>query len=375
MKKTITILLLMYVYLGIAQDKIFVHTATTSNISISGHITYLDHPDINGNPNAPIVFSHVWNPDGALTGVYNDNIDGLWYDYSTGKWAIYNEDGSPMVNGASFFVYIASNPSDVTTHVADATNIIGLGNGTAINDPGFNGLYPGPYAVFSHYFNPHDVYNPHLYGFVYDDVSDKRALATEDASSIPNNAGFRILKKLSCSNCFDEISTTSNIYNNYFIIDNSLLNNNPDAAFVFSHYVNSFDISSTAFLNKKLSTFYSVSFQKWGIYIEDNTVTMPEDIAIDIIVAPRDTTNAVTEQTSDLNLTIFPNPVQNKLYLDSKQPIKQVDIIDVTGKQILHLEKEKNIVNIDVSKLKPGMYFVKVYTKNGQSFQKRFLKK
>lgn len=64
--------------------------------------------------------------------------------------------------------------------------------------------------------------------------------------------------------------------------------------------------------------------------------------------------------TIQSNFEIYPNPVKTILTINSKEPINNVEIIDITGKLLktnLRLSDKKNI---DVSDLKPGIYFIKI---------------
>ena len=74
MKKIFTLLLLISISFIYAQDKTYVHTATADNTN--NDITIINHPDLNGNPNAGIVYSHVWNPNGGPSS-FNDNFTTL----------------------------------------------------------------------------------------------------------------------------------------------------------------------------------------------------------------------------------------------------------------------------------------------------------
>ena len=54
----------------------FVHTATAEN-SVE-HITTLDHPLLNGNPDAVLIVTQNFNPS-ELGNVYNDQAIGVYY--------------------------------------------------------------------------------------------------------------------------------------------------------------------------------------------------------------------------------------------------------------------------------------------------------
>jgi hypothetical protein len=84
----------------------FVHYAVPDN-TISNS-TYLDNALTNGDPNAGLSVTQNWNPGGGW-GVYNDHPIGVRYDQAVQKWAIYNQDGTPMPNGAAFNVAVSGN--------------------------------------------------------------------------------------------------------------------------------------------------------------------------------------------------------------------------------------------------------------------------
>lgn len=83
-----------------------IHTVDGNNTS--NQWTYLNHPDLNNNPDALIFVTQVWNPGGTATGVYNNHNVGVQYK-SNNKWCIYNEDAASMPLGASFNVIFFKN--------------------------------------------------------------------------------------------------------------------------------------------------------------------------------------------------------------------------------------------------------------------------
>jgi hypothetical protein len=56
--------------------------------------------------------------------------------------------------------------------------------------------------------------------------------------------------------------------------------------------------------------------------------------------------------------TIYPNPVQDVLHVDVAES-KKIQVIDVSGR-VLFEETGLNSVEIDLTGLKPGTYFVSV---------------
>ncbi len=356
MKRIILLLTVFATTLFYAQDKIYVHTATAANIL--GYITYLDHPDLNGNPNANIVYKHVWNPNGE-SGVYNNHIDGLWYDGS--QWTIFNEDLSPMVEGAQFFVYIGSNNADFITHIADAAHVGVADSYTVIDDPDFNNADPGPYAVMSNYWNPNGIYNPHNYGFFYESTGNRRNIYSESGVTIPTDAAFKILKNgTGVIDRFTAESTAANITSNWFVIDNPALNNNPNATFVFQHYWGVNGASSLVVIDKVLSAWYTGI--NWAIYTEDVSA-MPEGIAVDIIVADQEVLGVNDNELTN-QVTMFPNPAKDVVNISTQNQINTVRIYNLLGQEVLNVKGSSNSMQVNTSNLTTGNYIVKVESGN-----------
>ncbi|WP_310993445.1 leucine-rich repeat domain-containing protein [Aequorivita marina] len=76
-----------------------------------------------------------------------------------------------------------------------------------------------------------------------------------------------------------------------------------------------------------------------------------------------------TEDFQDVQFTLYPNPTQNILSIDSPEPFNSVRIYSITGSLI----KETSNSQVDVSSLASGIYFVKVY-KQGRNSTKKVVK-
>jgi len=72
-------------------------------------------------------------------------------------------------------------------------------------------------------------------------------------------------------------------------------------------------------------------------------------------------TSTFSDEKNNLNENVYPNPAGNHLVIDNGQlKVENIKILDVVGKQIgnWQLTRGKNIV--DVSKLTPGIYFLRI---------------
>ena len=77
-----------------------------------------------------------------------------------------------------------------------------------------------------------------------------------------------------------------------------------------------------------------------------------------------------TEQSSSPH--IYPNPMNDRLYIETETKIEEVVIYDVYGRQQSTVNGQQSL-SIDMSDLNSGVYFVKIYTDNG-NFVKRIIK-
>lgn len=68
---------------------------------------------------------------------------------------------------------------------------------------------------------------------------------------------------------------------------------------------------------------------------------------------------------------IYPNPASTDLNINCQQPVQQIDIIDFTGKAVRNINYNKN--HIDISGLIPGIYFIKLRSKDA-TYVKKFIK-
>jgi hypothetical protein len=83
--------------------------------------------------------------------------------------------------------------------------------------------------------------------------------------------------------------------------------------------------------------------------------------------------------TSTLNegkeniVSIYPNPCQNQLYIQSSEKIKRGTVVSLEGK-VIWKSKEIDQNNIDVSSLKEGIYLLKLETVIGTFMHTYFSK-
>ncbi len=75
---------------------------------------------------------------------------------------------------------------------------------------------------------------------------------------------------------------------------------------------------------------------------------------------------------------LYPNPATNELILDVAYDVrwigKVISLINVNGQQAMRITITSRVQRIDISKLKPGMYFISVKKEDGSYIKQKFIK-
>ena len=81
----------------------------------------------------------------------------------------------------------------------------------------------------------------------------------------------------------------------------------------------------------------------------------------------------ISELSAALN--VYPNPVNDKLYIETAIEIEEVSIFDIYGRKLsLSISASQHLsISVDVSNLNAGVYFIKANTEDGEVV-KRFIK-
>ena len=107
--------------------------------------------------------------------------------------------------------------------------------------------------------------------------------------------------------------------------------------------------------------------------------TENEILYLDITNANGDVATFYTTTLSNasfekVELSIYPNPTSNLLYIEANQTdISAIEIFNLQGKRVMQVSVA-NLTEVDVSQLTNGMYFLKVSTSDGE-LTKKFVKK
>ena len=110
------------------------------------------------------------------------------------------------------------------------------------------------------------------------------------------------------------------------------------------------------------------TFEFYVVAFNDETESEPSEICTVVVKA-----DAIEEMNASFN--VYPNPVNDKLYIEAETEIEEVVVYDVYGRhQVTETPSHQGNLTIDVTDLNSGVYFVKVVTENGEAVQ-RFIKK
>lgn len=169
-------------------EAVFVQRAAPRNTLLNS--TYLDHPSINGNPEAFILVRPIPEPGGDAEN--SSHEIGVWYDSRRGgRWAIFNQHRAPLAAGATFEVVVMEGSNTIVHRAAPRNS---AGNKTYIDDPLINGN-PGAMLSVTQNWNPEgvgDTYNDHSVGVRYDAGEKKWTIFNRDREPMPDGAAFNV---------------------------------------------------------------------------------------------------------------------------------------------------------------------------------------
>ncbi len=215
-----------------------IHVATATNSA--GNWTDVDNTAANNNPNAIMIVTP--NKSAGVRGVLDTHAVGVWYDAMAGKWAIFNEDGTPIPHGAAFNVYATpassgrNNEGAITFTVTSANS---KGNWADIDNTASNN---NPNLFLNVTPNRSDTsvaYDAHPIGVWYDKVAGKWAVFNEGSmDAIPTGTTFNVfIDAPIVQGVFLQQATQANTSGNRTTIDNAVTNNDPNALlFVTSNF-------------------------------------------------------------------------------------------------------------------------------------------
>ena len=259
----------------------FVHRSTAVNVYYAG--TYLDHPALNGHPNAiPFIFQNT-GPGGVVLPVDNHST-GVWYDTAQGQWAVVNLDLTTMPVNVAFNVLVPFVDSAAFVHYATGTNI--FGNYTYFRHSLTDNL-PHTILFTTANWNPGGsggVYHNRPIGVKYENYWARWAVFNEDDTYMPTDPAFNVLIPVPDAGVFVHKATAANTSGQNTYLNHPLTNGRPDAVLIVTPNWNPGGGGGT-FDNHAVGVWWDSLRQMWAIYNLD-WVAMPTGAAFNVLVAP-----------------------------------------------------------------------------------------
>lgn len=126
---------------------------------------------------------------------------------------------------------------------------------------------------------------------------------------------------------------------------------------------NSFDIPLTSFTGVVMSDVFQFKFEGSG----------GKTVYIDNLYFHNGTT-AVSDLKENILVSMYPNPVQDRLNIVSAQEINQVVVRNLLGQNIKTIMVNNREASIDLNGISSGNYFITLKLANGQSSTQKFVK-
>lgn len=144
-----------------------------------------------------------------------------------------------------------------------------------------------------------------------------------------------------------------------------------------------FDRNTNTLYGTLYSTFASQSAYNSALFTINTTSAQlseiggstPMELTVCAIYKNYDTGNGILSNKVSADFNIYPNPVNNTVYISTDKNILEVTISDITGKIVLKNCVNNNIINIDISDIKAGIYIVSIKRNDNVVLNKKIIKK
>jgi hypothetical protein len=259
----------------------FAHQSTAANVS--GAVTYLDHPALNGHPNAiPFIFQNT--SPGGVTLPADNRPTGVWYDTVQGQWAVVNLDLANMPVDVAFNVLVPSVDRAAFTHYATGTNI--WTDYTYFRHSLTDNL-PHTILFATANWNPGGsggVYHNHPIGVKFAPYDAKWSVFNEDGVYMPTDPAFNVLIPVPDAGVYVHQAITGNTSGYSTYLNHPLANGRHDAVLIVTPNWNPGG-GGGVYDNHAVGVWWDSAVQMWAIYNLD-WVAMPTGAAFNVLVAP-----------------------------------------------------------------------------------------
>jgi hypothetical protein len=268
----------------------YLHTATDSNVF--GNYTVLDHPLLNGNPDARLLVA----PRDIYVAAPLENL-GVWYNGS--RWSIFLQDNTAsMPVRATFQVRVLPDAGTSFVHTVTEEGE----TRSYVDDPRLNGkglILPHVTQVW----NPGGglgVYNDHLVQMVYDARIQQWAVQNADTATIPAGSSFNIFVPPTPSFAFEHRAAPANSIGQVTFVEHELLDGSP--APILLETPNLAPREGAGVPNPRPTGLYlerESSPETWGIFNQDAWTSYPAGAVSNLFQPPMDLRSWVHEAAAE----------------------------------------------------------------------------
>jgi hypothetical protein len=327
----------------------YMHTVTEENNVGLDAYSVLDHPQLNGHPEAIVIATQNW---GSI-GYYNDEAIGVWYDETAQRWVLYNQSIVQIPIGSMYNILIGY-PQPGNDDCMDATSIDNV-----FHQAPNTTFTAGPYTNNGAVITDED---PIISGdcFFANDIIDNNVWF----SFVGDGEEYTILT----SNC--DGAETDN-YLEFGDTQMAIYTGNCDGLSMVACNDDSENSSDTNLYSEiTLETGEGVTY-----YVMIDGFSAGSNQPADGNFCIEVTQNAVNvEENSGPQIALFPNPVNETLLVSLSQGVNLVQIMDASGRIVESINQPSNTnLSINCSVYESGVYFLRAISNEGSDV-KTFVK-
>ena len=138
----------------------------------------------------------------------------------------------------------------------------------------------------------------------------------------------------------------------------------------YNVFVNGKSVKKTTETSYTITAIGKVAVEVFAVY-ENETSSVGVSLFTEI-----EKSTGITDVEQTQYISIYPNPANDRLYIEAEAEIEEAVVYDIYGKaQNIRTSESQNLrISVDLSNLNAGIYFIKINTTNGEIVE-RFIKR